>query len=100
MSSLTGFHTPAFPPQDRFIHLALKSPGGFTEPAAMNFSLLKRLLSRIHPNPSVKVLGAQPRRSAQSKEEMEMLEQALWHSFLAGLKVYSWVAAFLQTKEN
>lgn len=58
MSSLTGFPAPAFPPQDRFIHLALRSPGGFT--AAIKFSLLKRLLSRIHPNPSVNVLGAQP----------------------------------------
>jgi len=35
-----------------------------------------------------------------SKEEMELLEQALWHSYLAGLKAYSWDAAFLQTKEN
>lgn len=67
MSSLTGFHVPAFPPQDRFIHLALKSPGGFTEPAAMKFSLLKRLLSRIHPSPSADVLGAQPRHCAERR---------------------------------
>lgn len=44
--------------------------------------------------------GAQARCSVQREEEMEMLEQALWHSFLAGLRVYSWDAAFLQTKEN
>lgn len=36
------------------------SPRGFTEPAAIKFCLLKRLLSRIHPNPSDDVLGAQP----------------------------------------
>lgn len=44
--------------------------------------------------------GAQAQCSVQREEEMEMLEQAVWHSFLAGLRVYSWDAAFLQTKEN
>lgn len=51
------------------------------------------------PTPALTCWGHSP-DSAQSEEEMEMLEQALWHSFLAGLKVYSWDAAFLQTKEN
>lgn len=32
-----SFHVPAFPPQDRFIHLALKGPGGLLNLQLLNF---------------------------------------------------------------
>lgn len=102
--SFTQFQVPASPPPARLLHFTLIQPRCYSlSPVlgAIQSPLPKGPQQETcHTTWELMCWGAQAWCSVQREEEMEMLEQAVWHSFLAGLRVYSWDAAFLQTKEN